>query len=188
MPYLRGYGTTRFLSQDAPRNAQQSALGADVISLMDALGIAKATIAGCDWGARTVNIVAALWPERCKAMVSVSGYLIGNEQLGMMPLPPKAELQWWYQYYFPPSASRRYEKYTPTSKLSGNLLPPIAFPQSPPTEPTPSTTRTPHHQEKTPCRRLTPKKLTPPQARHNNQQPPKPPTNVKTPSCCFSRR
>lgn len=113
VPYLRGFGTTRFLSQGAPRNAQQSALGADVIALMDALGIEKATIAGCDWGARTANIVAALWPERCKAMVSVSGYLIGNQKLGMMPLPPKAELQWWYQYYFATERGRAgYEKYT----------------------------------------------------------------------------
>jgi pimeloyl-ACP methyl ester carboxylesterase len=113
VPYLRGYGTTRFLSSEAPRNAQQSALGADVIALMDALRIEKASIAGCDWGARTANIVAALWPERCKAMVSVSGYLIGNQKLGMMPLPPKAELQWWYQYYFATERGRAgYEKYT----------------------------------------------------------------------------
>jgi hypothetical protein len=82
VPYLRGYGTTRFLSDETMRNAQQSALGADVIALMDTLQIERATVAGCDWGARTANIVAALWPERCKAMVSVSGYLIGNQQLG----------------------------------------------------------------------------------------------------------
>ena len=95
------------------RNGQQSALAADVIALMDALRIERATIAGCDWGARTANIVAALWPERCKAMVSVSGYLIGNQQLGKMPLPPKAELQWWYQYYFATERGRAgYEKYT----------------------------------------------------------------------------
>ncbi|GLS36292.1 alpha/beta hydrolase [Mesorhizobium tianshanense] len=113
VPYLRGYGTTRFLSNEAPRNAQQSAFGTDVIALIDALRIEKATIAGCDWGARTANIIAALWPERCKAMVSVSGYLIGNQKLGMMPLPPKAELQWWYQYYFATERGRAgYEKYT----------------------------------------------------------------------------
>ena len=113
VPYLRGYGATHFLSSDTKRNGQQSALAADVIALMDALGIRRATIAGCDWGARTANIVAALWPERCKAMVSVSGYLIGNQQLGMMPLPPKAELQWWYQYYFATERGRAgYEKYT----------------------------------------------------------------------------
>lgn len=113
VPHLRGYGTTRFLSSDAPRNGQQSAIALDVIALMDALGIERATVAGCDWGARTANIVAALWPERCKAMVSVSGYLIGNQKLGMVPLPPKAELQWWYQYYFATERGRAgYEKYT----------------------------------------------------------------------------
>ena len=113
VPYLRGYGTTRFLSSDTKRNGQQSAVAADVIALMNALRIDKATIAGCDWGARTVNIVAALWPERCNAMVSVSGYLIGNPQLGNLPLPPRAELQWWYQYYFATARGRAgYEKYT----------------------------------------------------------------------------
>ncbi|MER8423138.1 alpha/beta hydrolase [Mesorhizobium sp. M1403] len=113
VPYLRGYGTTRFLSDDTMRNGQQSALAADTITLMDALGIEKATIAGCDWGARTANVVAALWPERCKAIVSVSGYLIGNQQVGMVPLPPEAELQWWYQYYFATDRGRAgYEKYT----------------------------------------------------------------------------
>jgi pimeloyl-ACP methyl ester carboxylesterase len=100
VPYLRGYGTTRFRSSDTPRNAQQAALGADVIALMDALRIERATIAGCDWGARTANIVAALWAERCKAMVSVSGYLIGSREDNKRPLAPAAELQWWYQYYF----------------------------------------------------------------------------------------
>ncbi len=113
VPHLRGYGTTRFLSNEAVRNGQQAALGMDVIALMDALGLEKVTIAGCDWGARTANIVAALWPERCKAMVSVSGYLIGNQQIGMVPLAPKAELQWWYQYYFATERGRAgYEKYT----------------------------------------------------------------------------
>jgi pimeloyl-ACP methyl ester carboxylesterase len=100
VPYLRGYGTTRFLSSDTLRNGQQSVIALDIIALMDALKIEKAIFAGCDWGARTANIVAALWPERCKAMVSVSGYLIGSQEIGKMPLPPKAELQWWYQYYF----------------------------------------------------------------------------------------
>ena len=98
VPYLRGYGTTRFLSSDTLRNGQQSALAVDIIALMDALKIEKATLAGFDWGARTANIVAALWPERCKAMVSVSGYLIGSQEANKMPLPPKAELEWWYQY------------------------------------------------------------------------------------------
>ncbi len=100
VPFLRGYGTTRFLAADTVRNGQPSALAVDVIDLMDALQIPQATIAGFDWGARTANIVAALWPERCKAMVSVSGYLIGSREAGMRPLPPKAELQWWYQFYF----------------------------------------------------------------------------------------
>jgi pimeloyl-ACP methyl ester carboxylesterase len=100
VPYLRGYGTTRFLSSETIRNGQQSALAADIIALMDALKIEKAVLAGFDWGARTANIVAALWPERCKAMVSVSGYLIGSREANKMPLPPKAELSWWYQFYF----------------------------------------------------------------------------------------
>lgn len=112
VPYLRGYGTTRFLSDDTPRNGQQSAIAVDVIALMDALRIEKAVIAGCDWGARTANILAALWPERVKAMVSVSGYLIGSQELNRMPLPPKAELQWWYQYYFATERGHAgYEKY-----------------------------------------------------------------------------
>jgi pimeloyl-ACP methyl ester carboxylesterase len=100
VPYLRGYGTTRFIAADTVRNGQQAALGADTIAFMDALKIEKATLAGYDWGGRTVNIVAALWPERVKSMVSVSGYLIGSQELNKMPLPPKAELDWWYQYYF----------------------------------------------------------------------------------------
>ncbi|MCA1439398.1 alpha/beta hydrolase [Ensifer sp. IC4062] len=100
VPYLRGYGTTSFLSPDTPRNGQQSAIAADIIELMDALGIEKAVIAGCDWGARTANIIAALWPERCKALVSVSGYLIGSRDVNKKPLPPNAEFAWWYQFYF----------------------------------------------------------------------------------------
>ena len=112
VPYLRGYGTTRFLSTDTFRNGQQSALAVDIIALMDALKIEKAILAGFDWGARTADIIAALWPERCKALVSVSGYLIGSQQAGKMPLPPKAELQWWYQYYFATERGRAgYEKY-----------------------------------------------------------------------------
>ena len=111
VPYLRGYGTTRFLSSDTPRNGQQSAIAADIIGLMDALGIEKAVIAGCDWGARTANIIAALWPERCKA-VSVSGYLIGSREANKKPLPPKAELAWWYQFYFATERGRAgYEQY-----------------------------------------------------------------------------
>jgi pimeloyl-ACP methyl ester carboxylesterase len=112
VPYLRGYGTTRFLSGDTPRNGQQSVVAVDIIALMDALKIQKAVIAGFDWGARTANIIAALWPERCKAMVSVSGYLIGNQDSGKVPLPPSAELQWWYQYYFATERGRAgYDKY-----------------------------------------------------------------------------
>jgi pimeloyl-ACP methyl ester carboxylesterase len=100
VPYLRGYGTTRFLASETLRNGQQSALAVDVIALMDALKIETAVLAGFDWGARTAAIVAALWPERCKALVAVSGYLIGSREANRMPLPPKAELEWWYQYYF----------------------------------------------------------------------------------------
>jgi pimeloyl-ACP methyl ester carboxylesterase len=112
VPYLRGYGTTRFLSPDTPRNGQQGALAIDLIALMDALKIEKALIAGFDWGARTADIVAAIWPERVKALVSVSGYLIGSQQANEQPLPPAAELQWWYQYYFATERGRLgYEKY-----------------------------------------------------------------------------
>jgi len=112
VPYLRGYGTTRFLSIETPRNGQQSVVAVDAIALMDALKIDKAIIGGFDWGARTANIMAALWPERCKAMVSVSGYLIGNQEAGKAPLPPKAELQWWYQFYFATERGRQgYDKY-----------------------------------------------------------------------------
>lgn len=100
IPYLRGYGSTRFLSSETFRNGQQSAVAVDMIDLMNALRIDKATIGGCDWGARTACIMAALWPDRVNALVSVSGYLIGSQAAGRMALPPKAELQWWYQYYF----------------------------------------------------------------------------------------
>jgi len=113
VPYLRGYGSTRFLSTSTPRNGQQSAIAVDIIALMDALKIEKAVLGGCDWGARTACIMAALWPERCKALVSVSGYLIGSQELNKMPLPPKAELEWWYQFYFATERGRvGYEKNT----------------------------------------------------------------------------
>jgi pimeloyl-ACP methyl ester carboxylesterase len=113
VPYVRGYGTTRFLSSGTFRNGQPSVLALDIIALMDVLKIEKAIIAGFDWGARTANIIAALWPERCKAMVSVSGYLIGSQESARMPLPPKNELEWWYQYYFATERGRAgYEKYT----------------------------------------------------------------------------
>ena len=112
VPYLRGYGGTRFLSSETLRNGQPSALAVDVIALMGALTIEKAVIGGFDWGARTANIVAALWPERCKAMVAVSGYLIGSQAANRKPLPPKAELEWWYQYYFATERGRAgYEAY-----------------------------------------------------------------------------
>jgi pimeloyl-ACP methyl ester carboxylesterase len=100
VPYLRGYGTTRFVSDDAVRNGQQAVLAVDVIALMDALGIESAVLGGFDWGARSADVVAALWPQRCTALVSVSGYLIGNQEANKAPLPPSAELAWWYQYYF----------------------------------------------------------------------------------------
>ncbi|MGJ5036156.1 alpha/beta fold hydrolase [Bradyrhizobium sp. HKCCYLR1023] len=111
IPHLRGYGTTRLLSPTALRSGQPVAVAADIVALMDALAIRTATLAGYDWGARTANIIAALWPERCKAMVSVSGYLIGSQQAGRMPLPPAAELQWWYQFYFATERGREgYDK------------------------------------------------------------------------------
>jgi pimeloyl-ACP methyl ester carboxylesterase len=100
VPYVRGFGTTCFLSDARLRNGEQAALALDVIALLDALGIERAVLAGFDWGARTADIVAALWPQRCTALVSVSGYLIGSQEAGKLPLPPAAELQWWYQYYF----------------------------------------------------------------------------------------
>src|ERR1700761_6225766 len=109
VPYVRGYGSTRFLSADTMRNGQQAAVAQDLVDLMDALKIERARLAGFDWGARTADIVAALWPERCKALVSVSGYLIGKPS--MTPLPPKAEFAWWYQYYFATENGRAgYEK------------------------------------------------------------------------------
>ena len=112
VPYLRGYGTTRFLSDETARNGEQAALALDTTALMDALGIEKAIVGGFDWGARTADIVAALWPERCSGLVSVSGYLIGSQAAGQVPLPPEAELQWWYQYYFATDRGRAgYEQY-----------------------------------------------------------------------------
>jgi pimeloyl-ACP methyl ester carboxylesterase len=112
VPFLRGYGTTRFLSDDTARNGQQAAVAVDAIALMDALGIESAIFGGFDWGARTANVVAALWPERCKAMVSVSGYLIGSQEANKAPLPPSAEVAWWYQFYFATERGRAgYEKY-----------------------------------------------------------------------------
>src|SRR5262249_6702311 len=112
VPYVRGYGPTRFLSKETFRNGQPAAVALDTIAFMDALKIDKAVIAGFDWGGRTGDIIAALRPERCKALVSVSGYLIGSQESGKMPLPPKAELEWWYQYYFATERGREgYGKY-----------------------------------------------------------------------------
>jgi pimeloyl-ACP methyl ester carboxylesterase len=112
VPYLRGYGSTRFLSSTTPRNGQQSVVAVDIIALMDALKIGRAILGGFDWGARTADIIAAIFPERCKGLVSVSGYLIGSQQAGQVPLPPPAELQWWYQYYFATERGRAgYERY-----------------------------------------------------------------------------
>jgi pimeloyl-ACP methyl ester carboxylesterase len=113
VPYLRGYGATRFLSDSTPRNGQQAALAVDAIALMDALSLERPMVGGCDWGARTACILAALWPERCRGLVSVSGYLIGSQELNRAPLPPQAELQWWYQYYFVTERGEAgYRKYT----------------------------------------------------------------------------
>jgi len=112
VPYLRGYGTTRFISEDTMRNGQQSALAVDALELMNALGIDTAIVGGFDWGARTANILAALWPDRCKAIVSVSGYLIGNPKANQTPLPPAAEFQWWYQYYFATERGRNGYEHT----------------------------------------------------------------------------
>jgi len=113
VPYLRGYGTTRFLASETFRNGQQSVVALDIIALMDALKIQKATVAGFDWGARTADIMAVLWPERCKGLVPVGGYLIGSPAANEMPLPPKAEFAWWYQYYFAtPNGLAGYRKNT----------------------------------------------------------------------------
>jgi len=127
VPHLRGYGTTRFLSDASMRNGQQAALAADVIDLMDALEINKAVIGGFDWGARTANIVAALWPERVKAMVSVSGYLIGSREANRHPLPPKAEFSWWYQFYF--ATERGREGYARYRNEFSRLIWELASPQ-----------------------------------------------------------
>jgi pimeloyl-ACP methyl ester carboxylesterase len=128
VPYLRGYGTSRFLSTETFRNGQQSVVALDTIALMDALQIGKAILGGFDWGARTADIIAALWPERCTALVSVSGYLIGSQKAGEVPLPPQTELQWWYQYYFATERGRAgYDKYRHDfAKLIWQLASPAA--------------------------------------------------------------
>ncbi|MBO9558938.1 MAG: alpha/beta hydrolase [Caulobacter sp.] len=127
VPHLRGHGTTRFLSADTMRNGQQAALAVDGIALMDALGIEQATVAGFDWGARTADIMAALWPERCKALVSVSGYLVGSQKANAAPLPPAAELQWWYQFYF--ATERGRAGYAANTEAFNRLIWTLASPQ-----------------------------------------------------------
>src|SRR5262249_16893749 len=127
VPFLRGYGTTRFLSGEAVRNGQPLAIAVDMIALMDALKIGRAIVAGFDWGARTADIMAALWPERCKALVAVSGYLIGSQEAGKMPLPPKAEFEWWYQFYF--ATERGRAGYTKYRREFSKLIWQLASPQ-----------------------------------------------------------
>ncbi|MFA6085544.1 alpha/beta fold hydrolase [Mucilaginibacter sp.] len=127
VPYLRGYGTTRFLSPETPRNGQQAAIASDIVALMDALQISKATIGGFDWGARTADIIAALWPERCKALVAVSGYIITNRVANLQPLSPKAELGWWYQYYF--ATDRGKAGYSANTRDFNRLIWQIASPK-----------------------------------------------------------
>ncbi|HWU13095.1 MAG TPA: alpha/beta hydrolase [Caulobacter sp.] len=127
IPHLRGYGSTQFRSADTPRNGQQMALAADGLALMNALGLRQAIVAGFDWGARTACIMAALWPERCKALVSVSGYLIGSQQANRAPLPPKAELAWWYQFYF--ATERGREGYAANTHAFAKLIWQLASPQ-----------------------------------------------------------
>lgn len=123
VPYARGYGSTSFLSGETPRTGQPAALAVDAIALMDALDVKQAIFAGFDWGARTAAIVAALWPDRASGLVSVSGYLIGSQQAGKLPLPPKAELQWWYQYYFATERGREgYQKYRREPDCTGPML------------------------------------------------------------------
>jgi len=127
IPYLRGYGTTRIRSEATVRNGEPAALAVDTIALMDALKIKTAVIGGFDWGARTACIIAALWPERCKALVSVSGYLISSVAAGKKPLPPKAEFQWWYQFYF--ATERGREGYTENRHDFNKLIWQLASPQ-----------------------------------------------------------
>jgi pimeloyl-ACP methyl ester carboxylesterase len=127
VPHLRGYGSTRFLSQGTPRNGQPAALATDAVALMDALKIDTAVLAGFDWGARTADIVAALWPERCKGLVSVSGYLIGSQAAGKQPLPPAAELSWWYQFYF--ATDRGHDGYAKYRRDFAKLIWKLASPQ-----------------------------------------------------------
>jgi pimeloyl-ACP methyl ester carboxylesterase len=127
VPFVRGCGTTTFQSPSDVRNGQQAVVAMDAISLMDALKIPKALIGGYDWGARTAAIVAAIWPERCKGLVSVSGYLIGSQSANMAPLPPAAEYQWWYQFYF--ATQRGAEGYAKYRRDFGKLIWRLASPK-----------------------------------------------------------
>jgi pimeloyl-ACP methyl ester carboxylesterase len=127
VPYLRGYGPTRFLSADTLRNGQQSVTAVDIVALMDALKIDQAVLGGYDWGARTADTIAALWPERVKGLVSVSGYLIGSQAANSKPLPPKAELQWWYQFYF--STERGAQGYAANRDAFNKLIWQLASPK-----------------------------------------------------------
>jgi pimeloyl-ACP methyl ester carboxylesterase len=127
IPYLRGFGATRFLSAEAIRNGQPSAVAFDTIALMDALGLKDAVIGGFDWGARSADIIAALWPERCRGLVAVSGYLIGSQDAGRKPLPPEAELQWWYQFYF--ATPRGEAGYAANRKAFNRLIWQLASPK-----------------------------------------------------------
>lgn len=127
VPYLRGYGTTSFLSDKSPRNGQQAAIASDIIAFMDALKIKSAIIGGFDWGARTADIIAAIWPDRCTALVSVSGYLIGSQQANLDPLKPKAELAWWYQFYF--ATERGQQGYASNTNEFNQLIWQLASPQ-----------------------------------------------------------
>src|SRR6476661_3817577 len=127
VPHLRGYGSTRFLSDDTPRNGEQAALAVDAVALLDALEIDRAVVAGFDWGARTADVLAALWPERCSGLVSVSGYLIGSQAAGRQPLAPEAELQWWYQFYF--ATERGRDGYDQNRRDFARLIWQLASPQ-----------------------------------------------------------
>ena len=126
-PYVRGFGATRFLSPSTLRNGQPGAVASDTVAMMDALGIKDAILAGFDWGARTADIIAALWPERCRGLVSVSGYLIGSQAAGAKPLPPEAELQWWYQFYF--ATERGRAGYDANRKAFNRLIWKLASPK-----------------------------------------------------------
>ena len=128
VPFARGYGTTRFLAEDTPRNGQQAAVAADVVDFLDALGIGPAILAGFDWGARSADVVAALWPDRCRGLVSVSGYLIGSQAANAAPLPPEAEYAWWYQFYF--ATDRGQAGYAANRREFNRLIWRLASPRS----------------------------------------------------------